>query len=103
MEFISRLIVAFLSLFFGDDPFSLDDDFQVQEEEVVPNSPQTPDDSLQIPGPTTPENRKWSPPVPRAPVRPRRLEFFPDLDVTARNSLYKAPAQVPLKRMGIRV
>jgi hypothetical protein len=103
MEFISRLFVALFSLFFGDYPFSLDDDFQVQEEEVFPNSPQQTPNSLPAPGSMTPENRKWSPPMPCAPVRPRRLVFFTDLDVTAKNTLYKAPAQVPLKRMGIRV
>jgi hypothetical protein len=129
MEFISRLFVALFSLFFGDYPFSLDDDFQVQEEEVFPNSPQTPD-FLPAQGPIllTPEmDRKWRPSSTSTPLRPRRLFFVPALDnvcveqktvvgpllhlnkyllnleVTGGDTLYKAPSQVPLRRMGIRV
>jgi hypothetical protein len=101
MEFISQLFVALFSLFFGDCPFSLDDDFYVQEEEVFPKSPKTPN-SLPAQGPIllTPENRKWNPSIPSAPRRPRRLIFE---YVVAEKKIVVDPPQQPLRRMGIRV
>jgi hypothetical protein len=125
MEFISQLFVAFLSLFFGDSPFALDDGFIVHEKEDIPKTPKfrpAPQPFL-----LTPEmDRNWCPSFTSTP-KPKRLFFVPDLDqtvaekkivlgprlplnayllhleVTGTDTLHKAPTQVPIKRMGIRV
>jgi hypothetical protein len=61
MEFISRLFIAFLSLFFDDLPFPLDD--HIPSQEPVQNFPQTPafdqsDESIFL----TPDfEERWSP------------------------------------------
>ena len=126
MEFISRLFCAFLSLFFGDFPFLLDDHIPVQEP-FVQNSPKTPV-STQIdeePILATPHFERWWNPTITSTPKPRRLVFGPERDViiperkaigiqlplnnylsglkVAGKSSNQAPLVAPVKRMGLRV
>jgi len=127
MEFISRLLSAFLCLFFGDVPFPEDDHIIVLESVVAQNSPISPassliEESIQV----TPEFEKWwCPPLTSTP-KPRRLFFDPEsddevipkvkvgiqlplsnylrsLEVGGRKTLNQAPIAMPVKRMGLRV
>jgi hypothetical protein len=128
MEFISRLLSAFFSLFFGDVPFPEDDHIIVQEQ-VAQNSPISPassliEESIQV----TPEFEKWWCPSLTSTPKPRRLFFDPEsddevipqvkvsvgiqlplnnylrsLEVGGRKTLYQAPTAMPVKRMGLRV
>ena len=128
MEFISRLFGAFLTLFFDDLPFPLDDHISVQEPVVVQHLPKTPvaskiEESFFV----TPNfERRWNPAVTSTP-KPRRLFFVPERDeiipevkivaraqlplenylsnlkATGCKPLDQAPAKAPVKRMGLRV
>jgi hypothetical protein len=122
MEFISRLFCAFLSLFFGDSPFPMDDHIHVQDP-VVPNTPKA-----QIgvnPNLVTPHFESWWKPTITSTPKLKRLFFGPESDVVipkvkavgiqlplnnylsnlkvAGKSSNQAPVMVPVKRMGLRV
>jgi len=122
MEFISRLFCAFLSLFFGDLPFPLDDHIPVQEP-VVQNIPSS---QIEEPILATPHFEKWwNPTTTSTPIKPKRLFSGPECDVViperkavgiqlplnnylsnlkvAGKSSNQAPAMAPVKRMGLRV
>jgi hypothetical protein len=124
MEFISRLFCAFLSLFFGDLPFPLDDHILVQE--PVPQNISV-ISQIEEPILVTPHfERWWKPTITSTPIKPKRLLFGPECDVVipevkavgiqlplnnylsnlkvAGKSSHQASAMaVPVKRMGLRV
>jgi hypothetical protein len=122
MEFISRLFCAFLSLFFGDLPFPLDDHIPVQEP-VVQNIPSS---QIEEPILATPHFEKWwNPTTTSTPIKPKRLFFGTEHDLVipevkavgiqlplnnylrdlkvAGKSSNQAPVMAPVKRMGLRV
>jgi hypothetical protein len=130
MEFISRLFGAFLSLFFADSPFPLDDNDHIpvqNQEPVVPNFLETPvkmDESFLV----SPNfERRWDPVFTSTPKTrrlfsgPKRDQVIPewkvvkvqlplerylcDLKATGGcKSSKRAPAvAAPVKRMGLRV
>jgi hypothetical protein len=121
MEFISRLFCAFLSLFFGDLPFPLDDHIPVQEP-VLQNIPF----KIEEPILGTPHFEKWwNPTTTSTPIKPKRLFIGSERDVVipevkavgiqlplnnylsnlkvAGKSSNQAPVMAPVKRMGLRV
>jgi hypothetical protein len=123
MEFISRLFVAFLSLFFGDLPFPLDDLFPVQEPVLQTPAVSKIEESFFV----TPNfERRWNPAGTSTP-KPRRLLFGPERDeiipvvkvvvraqlplesylstlkATGSKPSDQAPAKAPVKRIGLRV
>jgi hypothetical protein len=123
MEFISRLFCAFLSLFFGDLPFPLDDHIPVQEP-VLQKIPVI--SQIEEPVLATPHFEKWwNPTTTSTPIKPKRLFFCPERDLVipevkavgiqlplnnylsnlkvAGKSLNQAPVMAPVKRMGLRV
>jgi hypothetical protein len=118
MEFISRLFCAFLSLFFGDFPFPLDDHIPVQEPVVFTQIDEEPVLA-------TPHFERWWNPTITSTPKPKRLFSGPESDViipevrsigiqlplnnylsglkVAGKSLNQAPVMAPVKRMGLRV
>jgi hypothetical protein len=69
MEFISRLFIAFLSLFFNNLPFPLDD--HIPSQEPIQNVPKTPafdqgNESIFV----TPNfEKRWSPKITSTPIK----------------------------------
>jgi hypothetical protein len=122
MEFISRLFCAFLSLFFGDLPFPLDEHIPVQQP-VLQNVPCS---QIEEPILVTPHFEKWwNPTTTSTPIKPKRLFYDPERDVVvpevkavgiqlplnnylrdlkvAGKTSNQAPFMAPVKRMGLRV
>jgi hypothetical protein len=99
MEFISRLFGAFLSLFFADLPFPLDDyDHIPVQVPVVQNFLETPvlpqfEESFFL----TPNfERRWNPAITSTP-KPRRLFFGPESDLV-KPEVKIVKVQLPLER-----
>jgi hypothetical protein len=125
MGIISRLFIAFFSLFFDDSPFPLDDHIPVQKP-IVPNFLETPVASkMELSFFLTPNfERRWNPAVTSTP-KPRRLFFGPEqnliipevvvkvqlplenyltnLKAAGCKSFDQAPTKAPVKRMGLRI
>ena len=129
MEFISRLFIAFFSLFFDDSPFPLDDHIPVQEP-MIQNFLETPVASKkELSFYLTPNfERRFNPAITSTPkLPPKRLFFGPkrgvkipegkvvvkaplplenylsNLKATGCKSSDQAPIKAPVKRMGLRV
>jgi hypothetical protein len=96
MEFISRLFGAFLSLFFADLPFSLDDNDHIPVQVPVPqNNPILP--QIEKSFFLTPNfERRWNPIVTSTP-KPGRLFFGPESDVVI-PEVKVVRVQLPLER-----
>jgi len=96
MEFISRLFGAFLSLFFADLPFPLDDYDHIPVQDPVPQKnpvlPQIEESFFLTPN----FERRWNPAITSTP-KPRRLFFGPESDVVI-PEVKVVRVQLPLER-----